>query len=111
MVIMQILHLIKKIALNVLREDGHPSFSPQNQNLFVSDTYEQDDSFRELFLFDIEFDQKILLERLYSMPELDDSPIRCDLHPKWSLDGRYVVVDTTNPKRRSMIMYEKGVNI
>ena len=46
---------IKKIALNVLREDGHPSFSPQNQNLFVSDTYEQDDSFRELFLFDIEY--------------------------------------------------------
>lgn len=102
---------IKKIALNVLREDGHPSFNPQNQNLFVSDTYERNDSFRELFLFDIEFDKKILLDRLYSMPELDDSPIRCDLHPKWSLDGRYVVVDTTNYKRRSMFIYEQCVNM
>jgi len=97
---------LKRVVPDILLEDGHPSFCPVDKNLFVSDTYEKEDLHRELFLFDMQSDEKVMLDRLYSMPELDDSPLRCDLHPKWSLDGRYVIADATCNRRRSMLVYE-----
>ena len=44
---------IKKIETYILGEDGHPTFNPNNKDLFISDTYELDDNHRELFLFNI----------------------------------------------------------
>lgn len=96
---------VKKVDSNLLTEDGHPSFNPNNQDIFVSDTYEQKDNHRELFLFDLNKKIKILIDRLYSTPKFNNSPIRCDLHPKWSRDGKYISIDTINNGTRGIYVY------
>ena len=97
---------IKKIQPKVLREDGHPTFNPNNQDIFISDTYEQEDNHRELFLFNINTNNKVDIDRLYSMKEYDNSAIRCDLHPKWSYDGKYISIDTVNDGVRGIYIYD-----
>ncbi len=96
---------VEKINTDILKEDGHPSFSC-NKNLFISDTYPNAKGVSELFLFDIKYDKKILIDKLNSIKKLNNSASRCDLHPKWSLDGKYVSIDTTDQGYRSMYIYK-----
>lgn len=96
----------KRIAADQLIEDGHPSFCPANPDLFVSDTYQDEENFRKLFLFDINKNNildKILLK---SNLEFDATAMRCDLHPKWSYSGKYISVDTMNEGFRQMYVIE-----
>ena len=51
---------------------------------------------------------KIWSEKLRSIPELDSTGMRCDLHPKWSFDGAYFAVDTMNDGCRGIYLYAMG---
>jgi len=95
-----------RIAPDKLREDGHPSFCPVNSDLFVSDTYQNEAGFRRLFLFNMQESKILDIAKLKSSPMLDDTGFRCDLHPKWSYNGRYVSVDTVNEGFRQMYVFD-----
>ena len=43
---------------------------------------------------------------LSSLKELDNSPLRCDLHPRLSHDGEYVSIDTLNRGYRQSYLYK-----
>jgi len=47
-----------------------------------------------------------VIDELDSISEYDNSPIRCDLHPRWSFNGKYVSIDTMNDGVRSSYLYE-----
>ena len=72
----------------------------------MTDTYQDSHNFRYLFLVNIKSSEKVDLARLRSSPALDNSPVRCDLHPKWSFDGRYVCVDTVHDGDRQMHVFD-----
>ncbi len=97
-----------RLAPDVLCEDGHPSRSPAQPNLLLSDTYEGAGHVREVFLLDMGSGAKIWSEKLRSIPELDSTGMRCDLHPKWSFDGAYFAVDTMNDGCRGIYLYAMG---
>ena len=99
---------ISRLGVGVLCEDGHPTRQPGESKLIVSDTYEDEEHFRELFLFDLETERKVWTTKLKSIPELDSTSMRADLHPKWSFNGAYVAVDTMNDGHRSIYVYEVG---
>jgi len=46
------------------------------------------------------------IAKLKSMPDLDKTTYRCDLHPRWSTDGNFVIVDTTNEFFRQIYVYK-----
>lgn len=83
--------------------DGHPSYSP-DRRWVLTDSYPDRARFRHLLLFDVQNDKCIEVGRFFS-PWRYDGELRCDLHPRWSPDGRYVSIDSTHEgKRRNYVV-------
>ena len=97
-----------RLSTDVLIKDGHPSFSKANDNLMITDTYPNpnDDFKEELILFDMDKKEIVSTTKLNHLKEFASSGVRCDLHPKWSQDGKYVCVDTLDKGYRSIYVYE-----
>ena len=91
---------------DILIQDGHPSICPSNANLILSDTYPNDNAICKFFIYDIKDNYIITEEELNSINSFDNTPLRCDLHPKWSYDGSFVSVDTMNDGMRGIYVYE-----
>jgi hypothetical protein len=88
-----------------LREDGHCSFSPDG--LWVlNDTYPDDHQRRTLMLVRADSAQRIDIARLHSPKSRWWGEIRCDLHPRWSPDGRHVCVDSVHDGSRQMYIMD-----
>ena len=96
-----------RLAHKILTKDGHPSFSKADENIMLTDTYpEVSASYQqELILYNLSTDTKEVLDRVYHDSEHYGKVSRCDLHPKWSHDGEYIVVDTLVMGRRSVYLY------
>jgi hypothetical protein len=78
-----------------LLSDGHMSYPPRGR-WFVSDTYPQkrpEGPCRTLFLYDEVEKRRVDLGHFLS-PTPEDVSLRCDLHPRWSRDGRAVTFDS-----------------
>ena len=86
-----------------LCEDGHPSMSPANPTLMVTDTYPNRLGEQSLFIFDIASEQLGKVASLYSPSRLRGE-IRCDLHPRWSRDGRTICVDSAHRGERRICL-------
>lgn len=95
-----------QVGVYTLLEDGHPSFCPANQDIFITDTYPDKDSMISLILYDLKSKHLKVIDELKSIPEYDNSGKRCDLHPRWSLDGKYLSIDTMDQGFRSIYLYD-----
>jgi len=96
----------ERMSVQILDRDGHPTFCPINKNWIVTDTYPDELGFAQLILFNIKSKDKIVVDELKSIKAYDNSVNRCDLHPKWSFDGRYVSIDTMNDDVRGIYLYD-----
>lgn len=99
---------IKKVASDISNKDGHPSFSILNESVFVTDTYplKENNNIAELIVYDLQQQKYFVLDKLRSINKYDFSPIRCDLHPRWSIDGNFISVDTMDQGCRSIYLYK-----
>ena len=84
-------------AMGRLPNDGHCSFSP-NRKLLLTESYPGDDHLRELLVYDAQKDARYSLGKFYAPPI--PGPTRCDLHPRWSQDGRRISFDSFHEKHR-----------
>ncbi|MCX7805074.1 MAG: hypothetical protein N3A38_07780 [Planctomycetota bacterium] len=85
--------------------DGHCSWSPDRQWI-LTDTYpDVKDNKRTLILYHLASNTRFDVGRFYSPPELADE-IRCDLHPRWSRDGRKVCFDSAHEGTRRMYVMD-----
>ncbi len=96
---------VRIIGEDVLNEDGHCSFSP-DRKWVLNDTYPDEYDMRTLMLYNWHDNKRIDLARLYSPKERWWGEIRCDLHPRWSRDGRQVCIDSVHSGERQMYVVD-----
>ena len=87
-----------------LNNDGHPSYCPTDSNLVVFDTYPNRSRVQELKLAkdtDVEGNDVKVVARVYS-PFKYDNDTRCDLHPRWSRDGKAICFDSVFEGHRGL---------
>ena len=87
-----------------LTEDGHPSFSPDGQWL-LTDTYPGRNRMSSLLLFDLDREHLLDLGSFFQ-PYRFSGEIRCDLHPRWSPDGRFVSFDSCHSGKRKFYVLD-----
>jgi len=84
-----------------LDEDGHCTFSSDGRWV-LNDTYPDEHGKRTLMLVRATDEHRIDIARLHSPKERWWGEIRCDLHPRWSRDGRRVCIDSVHDGTRQM---------
>jgi len=90
----------KKIGEKCLKEDGHPSFSP-DRRWILTDTYPNKGGWKKLILYNIKENKKVEIGRFYT-PIKYSGALRCDLHPRWNRDGSKVCIDSVHEGSRKM---------
>ena len=85
-------------------EDGHPSYSKDGKWI-LTDTYPNHGRKQYLFLFNVADKKLMKLDTLHS-PIRYFNENRCDLHPRWSTDNKYICVDNTATGLRSLKLYK-----
>ncbi|UZJ41964.1 hypothetical protein OO006_02915 [Prosthecochloris sp. SCSIO W1101] len=95
---------MSEIIHDMPSEDGHPSYSPDKKYI-LTDTYPDAARQQNLLLYELQKHKLFVFKSFYSPIKYFDEN-RCDLHPRWSNDGRWVAVDTTYSGKRSMCFYK-----
>ncbi len=81
-----------------LSNDGHPSYSPDG-SLIVTDSYPNRRRIAEIKILKEDFVLPIV--RVFA-PFKYDNDTRCDLHPRWSRDGKWICFDSTHEGHRGL---------
>lgn len=89
----------------LLTEDGHCTFSP-DRAWVLNDTYPDRHDMRTLMLVHWPDGRRVDLARLHSPKSRWWGEIRCDLHPRWSRDGRQVCVDSVHDGTRQIYVVD-----
>lgn len=84
-------------------EDGHPSYK-KDGSMILTDIYPGKDRKQCLFLYDNINKELLKLDTLQS-PFRYFNEERCDLHPRFSMDEKYVICDNTHSGLRSLRIY------
>lgn len=95
--------LTDKFDPNPFLIDGHPSFTPDGRYM-ITDTYPDKHHIQRLYVYDIKTRKYLLLGSFYAY--YDKTPSSCDLHPKLSKDGRYLVVDSAHDNKHHMFVFK-----
>ncbi|HAQ60678.1 TPA: glycosyl transferase [Candidatus Delongbacteria bacterium] len=78
--------------------DGHPSFFGNNM---LFDSYPDRSRMQHLYIFDVEKDEVKEIGCFLS-PLKFFGATRCDLHPRWSSDGKSIYFDSTHEGKRKL---------
>lgn len=84
---------------------GHLNFSPDGEWL-VADTYPRE-GVQYLCLTRVADGETRQIGAFHHAGDLKGD-VRCDLHPRWSGDGRYLSVDTIHHGRRAIMVVDAG---
>ena len=121
---------VTAFAKDIIPTDGHPMTHPQNRDWCICDNYPDAEGYRDLFLYNFKEDTRINLgrfKRLFDNPDMameeqfftgidrnilktvseeqiafTRSGLHCDLHPRWSADGKWAVFDSTHEGSRQI---------
>jgi hypothetical protein len=95
----------RAIGETVLTCDGHCSFSP-DRRWVLTDTYPDAGQHRTLLLYCWATGERVDIGSYLSPPM--NWEIRCDLHPRWSPDGRKICLDSLHEGSRQMYVLDVG---
>lgn len=117
-------------AKDIIPTDGHPMTHPFNNDWCICDNYPDAEGYRDLFLYHFLEDKRYNLgrfKRLFEEPDMalkeeffkgidskilkfiseselafTRSGLHCDLHPRWSSDGKWAVFDSIHEGTRQV---------
>lgn len=102
--------VVEVIGEGILKNDGHCTYSPDGEWV-LTDTYPDRENMQTLMLFRPSDQKLVKLGRFYEPPDAKGQEWRCDLHPRWSRDGRYVCIDSMheNDTRQMYLIDVSGI--
>jgi Tol biopolymer transport system component len=71
----------------------------------LTDSYPGKDSCRKLFLYNLESKEAFEIGSFYADPAYP-TVTRCDLHPNWSRDDKYVCIDSIHEGSRQVYLLD-----
>ena len=87
---------VSVVAPEVMTVNGHNTYLPHRNNQWIlNDTYPDKSRLQHPYLYHLPTHRRIPLGHFHSPPEYSGE-WRCDLHPRYSPDGRKVVIDSTH---------------
>lgn len=92
------------LAPDVLTQDGHCTFSPDG-HWMITDTYPDEHRRQHLFILDVKSNRAARIASFYA-PEQYHGDWRCDLHPRWSRDGKQICIDSTHDGIRQVYVVD-----
>lgn len=84
-----------------LTNDGHPSYCPTDADLVVFDTYPNRARVQEVKVAKDTDSVPKTVAKVFA-PFRYDNDTRCDLHPRWSRDGKKICFDSTFDGRKGL---------
>ncbi len=121
---------VRSFAQGIITEDGHPMTCPIDNDWCVNDTYPDENGIRTLMLYNfsknirlnlgtfrmlnqepdmlesskyfVGVDSKILKSISPKQLSFTRSGLHCDLHPRWSFDGKQVLFDSIHEGSRQI---------
>ena len=123
---------IVKNGLGIMVEDGHPMGCPGNEAIVVNDTYPDSSGYRTLMFYDVHSEHRTDIGRFKMISDKPDvsrfdwrlamsgvdvrvkkkfprdlylftrSGYHCDLHPRWSHDGKRAYFDSIHEGSRQV---------
>jgi hypothetical protein len=96
------------ISTGILYKDGHPSWT-LNGRYMLTDTYADENSYRHLLLYDIDKDTVHHLGSFFS--PINNYGYRCDLHPRFSFDNQFIIIDTAHNMNRQVLVLKIDWNL
>ena len=82
------------VAPDLMPANGHCTYLPGNRWI-LNDTYPDEARLQHVYLYDVGSRNRVPLGHFYSPPEYRGE-WRCDTHPRFSPDGKKVVVDSAH---------------
>lgn len=82
-----------------LVEDGHPSYGPDG--LVVTDTYPDSRRISKVYILNEKLENTRVYAKVFA-PFRYDNDVRCDLHPRWSRNGKSVCIDSAFSGKRAL---------
>jgi hypothetical protein len=97
------------LARDEIRLNSHVSYLPgTNGRWLLNDTYADQERHQSLYLYDSATGRRVELGRFHTPPRYI-GPLRCDLHPRASRDGRKIVFDSPHEGNgRQMYLVDIG---
>lgn len=88
-------------------EDGHPNRHPYQQDILLTDTYPDTQGKRHLYIVNTNMKTCCHVCSVHSPEgETPSSADRCDMHPRWSPDGKSVSIDLIHADRRQIAVLD-----
>lgn len=95
---------ITVVGEDVLTADGHCAYSPCG-NWILTDTYPDRENMQTLMLYRVSDGKRIDLGRFYQ-EQPKDIQLRCDLHPRWSRNGKLICIDSKCSSQRQLYLLD-----
>lgn len=87
---------VEPIAPDVMTQNGHNTYLPiANNRWILNDTYPDKERQQHPYLYDTKTGRQHWLGHFHAPPEYVGE-WRCDTHPRYSRDGKQVVIDSTH---------------
>ena len=83
---------VEVVGKGIMTQNGHCSYLPSNKWI-LNDTYPDKERKQHVYLYNVDTRKKVPLGGFYLPPQYKGE-WRCDTHPRFSPDGRSVVIDS-----------------
>jgi hypothetical protein len=91
---------VEQIGDGVMTENGHCTYLPGNKWI-LNDTYPDKNRLQHVYLYHVESRRRVPLGHFHS-PKEYSGEWRCDTHPRFSPDGKSVVIDSPHAGGRQL---------
>lgn len=88
---------VEPVGEGIMTHNGHNTYLPNtDMEWILNDTYPQGEQrLQSLYLYHVPTRKKVILGEFHE-PVKYKGEVRCDLHPRSSRDGRYIIFDSTH---------------